>query len=595
MITEKPRIAQILCAALARGGCRSRPVHGVNVREFSEGGETVVVVPLEGHITEMDVKEEYSDWRSVDPMVIVEDPAAIRKYYRSTKHVNALRDLAPRARVVVVATDADEEGCAIGADALRVVLKYNPRIEVKRLWLSTTEPGDVRSSWSKLIEPKYTWAQAVEARRRIDAMIGFSATRELTLFAEDVMRQRLRGVLSVGRVQTALLTLLHRRELEIRNFVPKPYWSVYADVEVDGQRLRLSYEGNPLWDQEEAARIVKELEGTTKGVVRKVESRERRVLPPPPLDTTRMLRLISSQLHVSPSRAMEMAEELYLEAAITYPRTDTDMFTTFDHRRVMGLLAGEGSPLSEFAREVLQGNPSLRLTRNGSRNAGDHEPIAPIGLPKSSDEGLRRAWELIARRYLALFYPPAAVLDSVVHADVGGRPFKAEGTSLLEPGFLKVYGSVERFEGTPLPRIPEGSEFTVSKVYFRKYFTKPPPRYTEAELVTLMEENGIGTKSSRPEIISILKERKYITVVKGKVYVTDLGSKIAELLEEVWGDFATPSFTRYVEGLMERVKSGASSWEDAVEEVRSKYMELFRKLRENKERIAAGGGVEPRP
>ncbi len=582
VITEKPRIAQVICAALARG-CRAHSLHGVQVRELQQGGERVVIVPLEGHITEMDVKEDYSDWRAVDPIVIVKDPTAIQKYYKSIKHVRALRELAPQARMVVIATDADEEGCAIGADALKVVLRYNPGVEVKRLWLSTTELNDVREAWSKLVEPKYKWAEAVEARRRIDAMIGFSATRELTLLAEDKMHEKL-GVLSVGRVQTALLILLYRREREIRSFVPKPYWSVYADVSAGGQQLRLSYEGNPLWSQEEADALVKELEGSRTGRVVEVESKERAIPPPPPLDTTRMLRLLSSQLHVPPSRAMSMAEELYLEAAITYPRTDTDKFTTFNHRRALGVLAEERSPLSQFAREVLERNPGARLTRNGTRNAGDHEPIAPIGLPRTSEEILWRAWELIARRYLALFYPPARISETSVTVDIGGRRFGAEGRSVLDLGFARVY-PLEQPQENPIPQLAEGQEVEVIKVYHKRSMTKPPPRYTEAELVTLMEENGIGTKSSRPEIISILKERKYISVSGGKVYVTDLGWRLAELLEDVWGDFATPSFTRYVENLMERVKSGSVTWEEALEEVRSKYEELFNKLRENKSRI----------
>ncbi|MGC9117226.1 MAG: DNA topoisomerase, partial [Conexivisphaera sp.] len=342
---------------------------------------------------------------------------------------------------------------------------------------------------------------------------------------------------------------------------------------------------------EEAESIVRALEGVGRGTVVAVESRERRIPPPPPLNTTRMLRLLSSRLRVSPSRAMSMAEELYLEAAITYPRTDTDRFTTFNHRRVIGELAGAPGPLSEFAREILSRNPELRLTRNGSRNAGDHEPIAPIGLPKSSDGTLRAAWELIARRYLALFYPPAVVSESGMRVDVGGRTFRAEGASLVDPGFLRVQGSAEELRLSPLPRASAGDPVEIVRVYSRKSRTKPPPRYTEAELVTLMEENGIGTKSSRPEIISILKERGYIRVSGGRVYVTELGSRLAGLLEEVWGDFATPTFTKYVEDLMERVKSGASSWESALEEVRARYLELFGKLRENKGKLL--GSADP--
>jgi DNA topoisomerase-1 len=589
-VTEKPRVAQILCRSLARG-CARRQLHGIPVYEFSLGGEQVVIVPLEGHITEMDVRREYEGWRSTDPELIIRDPGAIQKYYKSMRHVAALRELAPRAGLVVIATDADEEGCAIGADALRVITKYNPGVRVKRLWLSTTEPGDVREAWSRLVEPRRTWADAVEARRRIDAMIGFSATRELTLLAEDALREEFRGILSVGRVQTALLTLLHRREREIKEFVPRPYWTVHADVTINGEPLTLSYDGNPLWSEREAASIVRALEGAGRGVVTAVERRERRIPPPPPLDTTRMLRLLSSQLRVAPSKALAMAEELYLEAAITYPRTDTDRFTTFNHRRSLGILAGEGSPLSELAREVLERNPDARLTRNGSRNAGDHEPIAPIGLPRTEDPLLRRAWEIIARRYLALFYPPAVVADEAIRARIGDLGFSAEGGSLVDPGYLRVYGEVEGIrERRPLPRASEGDPLEVVRVYSRRSKTKPPPRYTEAELVTLMEENGIGTKSSRPEIISILKERGYIRVSGGRVYVTELGSRLAELLEEVWGDFATPSFTRYVEGLMERVKSGQSSWESALEEVRSRYLELFARLRENKGRLLGPAG-----
>jgi len=585
VITEKSRIAQILCSSLARGSCRRLMIHGVQVHEFNSNGEPVSIVPLEGHITEMDVKDDYTDWRSVDPIVLIRDPDAIRKYYKSLKHVGALRDLAPKARLVVVATDADEEGCAIGADALKVVLKYNPKVEVKRLWLSTTESSDVRDAWSKLVKPRYTWAYAVEARRRIDAMIGFSATRELTLMAEDSMHAKFKGVLSVGRVQTALLTILYRREREIGTFVPKPYWSIYADSSVNGEPLKLSYEGNPLWTQEEAAALVMALEGVSSGTVIGVESNERRIPPPSPLNTTKMLRLLSSQLRIAPSKAMSIAEELYLEAAITYPRTDTDRFTTFNHRRVFEILADERDPLSGFAREVLDINPGLHLTRNGSHNAGDHEPIAPIGLPRASDALLRRAWELIARRYLALFYPPAVVSEAVMHVDLGGRKFKAEGGSLVSPGFLRVQGSIEKFRDNPLPKAGSGDEVKVLRVYSRKSHTKPPPRYTEAELVTLMEENGIGTKSSRPEIISILKERGYVRVSGGRVYVTELGAKLAGLLEDAWGDFATPTFTKQVEDLMDKVKSGASTWESALEEVRARYLELFGKLRDGKGRL----------
>lgn len=584
VITEKPRVAQIITRVLSGGRYRSIRVSGVVTYWFYLDGEEAVVLPLEGHITEVDASEEFSRWGSVDPRDLITNENSIIKYYTSIRHVNALKRLAPKVDTVVIATDSDEEGCAIGADALKVVLKYNPGVEVKRLWLPTMDPSDIRESWRRLIKPKRSWAEAVDARRYIDAVIGFSATRELTLTAGGEGSSE---VLSVGRVQTALLTLLYKREREIREFKPKPYWNVMAEVVGEnGSSLVLACAKNPFWVEKEAREAAREASREGYGLVVGVESEVEAVDPPPPLNTTRMLRLLSAKLGVSTSKSMEIAESLYLDGLITYPRTDTDKFTRFNHRRVVEAIASSGLGIAKHASEVKSFNPGLRLTRNGVRYLGDHEPIAPISAPKPGLDNTRlKAWDLIARRYLALFYPPARVAKTRVLVSIGGVVFGASGRSVVDEGYLRVYGGVEPITSNPVPVLREGERVRVVRVYVRRQRTKPPPRYREAELVPLMERHGIGTKSSRPEIIKILKKRGYITVRKGVVYVTELGFKLAELLNSIWGDFATPAFTKRVEELMESVKSGRTGWRDVVKLVRREYLKLFDRLRENRDKV----------
>lgn len=593
VITEKPKVAKMLCLHLTssktcKGKGKTVDIYGIRSYEFKSDEDEVLILPLEGHITEMDSSDEYDDWRSSDPKMLITDEGAIVKYYTSIKHVQALKRLAPRTRMVILATDADEEGCAIGIDALRVVLKYNPSVHVKRLWLSTTQPEDVKRAWRDLVEPRYRWAEAVEARRRIDAMIGFSATRELTLSTKGFPTE-FKGVLSVGRVQTALLSLLYIREREIREFKPKPYWNLIARIKTGEGSFQVSYTGNPIWSEEDADDIASKVKAVDRGVVKGVESTEEELAPPPPLNTTRMLGLISAKLGVSPSRAMKIAEDLYLNALITYPRTDTDKFTSFNHGKILTRIASSSSSsdIAHLAAKIFHMNPGLTLTRNGTRYLGDHEPVAPINVPHRVDDIDGRAWELIARRYLALFYPRAVLVNTKINVDIGGLDFFTRGRVVKDVGFLEVYGAVEGISTMELPRLSEGEDVRIAGITLRKQLTKPPKRYREAELMGLMEKHGIGTKSSRPEITSILKRRGYIEVRKGRIYITDLGYRLAELLNDVWGSFATPSFTRDVEGLMEKIKTGELDWRESVNIVRHRYLDLFEKLRMEKARLAA--------
>jgi DNA topoisomerase-1 len=584
VVSEKPRMARTIAHAL--GDYRARRIGRVTAYDLQYNGDSITVFPLMGHIKDIQTAPRYRRWSGVDPLVLLTDRVALVKIVSKPGIVRALKKELQHADMIVISTDPDEEGENIGMEALEVAREMGDGFAVKRLWLPTTSATDIRRRWGAMVEPKMNLAYAVEARRYLDALVGFSATRELSLKLQHLTRRLGTYIVSVGRCQTALLWLIYRREKEIHSFVPEPFWQVQAQFSAADGVFHGVHVASPFKEEDKARKVYEASRAAGEGVVLSCQDHVVEEPPPTPLNTSKMLQMVVRNVGVTAARAMQLAEDLYLEGYITYPRTNTDRYTAFSHRLNLERLSTH-TILGGYAKQLL--DKGMVRPRNGRVYEGDHEPITPIqplspGGKTGFSEHHYRVYELILRRYLALFGPPARISRAEVMVDVAGETFLSRGLRVIEPGFMTVY-SITMPKEVPIPRLAEGDRVKVVRVDMVRDETKPPPRYSEADLIRLMTQERIGTKSTRPQFIEILRSRRYIEGFR-VLKPTRLGYVLAEQLEAIWPEFVRPTFTTKIEVELSQVAEGRKDWRQVVEEGRMLFMKMLVSLREKMEVLA---------
>ena len=561
LIAEKAKAAEAIARALFPDARRST-YYGI--RFFISA--SAIIVPLSGHIADYDVR--VSGWNRIDPRDIVTNSRLLVKRY-DTRYERFFLWLArtyqPISRIII-ATDADEEGENIGTEALELLQRCGVDAPVVRMWMHSLQPGEIRRAYHELRDLQWSVAASVEARRIIDAIVGFSGTRELTLTLRPYLPALGTQVLSIGRVQTPTLSLLVERERKIRAFTPKPFWKVVIEAGP------LKIERGPFSSEADAQKLQQLLAAHRVLHVVGVEQRHEARSPLPPLHTTRALQLINQFIGIPAQRALSILERLYLNGLITYPRTSTDRYGRYkiDHR----------SCVSAAARTLGAKPPTrLQLSVNGSVDAGDHPPITPLKqvslntLPRAQ----RAIYEFICRHYLALFYPPAQLLRVTLQLQARDLSLRVTGYRIRNPGFLTVYKYIRIVE---LPTVKRGDTLTISQVSVVRSETKPPPALTESKLLKQMEELKLGTKSTRPEMIEVNLERGYAVRTGRSLRATDLGMAVISLLEKAAPGLVNPrAFNREVREIMDAIASGKLHLDEALRAFRTRYLSVFDQLR----------------
>ncbi|MGI0092129.1 MAG: DNA topoisomerase [Nitrososphaerales archaeon] len=569
-MTEKQRMGQLIASAL--GQYRTKAVGGQGKRKITSYEVLdYVIVPLSGHIMNYVTPKELERWTHASVDAILNDAKSLVKVLRGSGYSQALRNLALNASEVIIATDSDDEGENIGLEVLEILRGIQR--PVRRLWLTTTVSSDIRESFSRLRQFNYNLALSVEARRKVDAIVGFSATREITLSLKYKVGK---GVLSFGRVQTTTLLLVVEREREITNFVPKPYWEITAKV----KNTTFVHQSSPFSDRAKAYETFEKVRNAKQFVCSNVREETSLVQPPKPMNTSDMLKAGSSFLHLSPSKVLALAEELYLSSIITYPRVDNQTYNqSFSHRENLQKLSS-GNNFKDYASMLLQKNLT---TPTRGRFSEDHEPITPIAsiteYPKNPLAF--RLYELILRHYLSIFGPPAKFVDTTVDGSIQSEPFRAEGRKLLDRGFYSVYYYPPK-EKVMIDAFHANTTYLVERVDILEKKTEPPPRYSNSTLLAEMERVGIGTKSTRPTMIETLKDRQYVRINRDTIYPMEKGMKLIEYIEMPWGNYISPKFTSRVEEEMDKVARGEKNWEELVSSEKKTFAEAVATFRQIK-------------
>lgn len=571
IVAEKNISARRIAEILAGGKkVAEQKDAGVSTYHF---GDTITA-GLRGHVVEIDFEPGYQNWRSetATPRSLVD--ARTIKVPTEKKIVSLLQKLSKKADLITIATDFDTEGELIGKEAFELIRAVNPKVKVDRARFSAITAQELKQAFSTTTELDFALAAAGEARQSVDLMWGASLTRFISLAA----RRGGQNILSVGRVQTPTLSMIVDREKEIEVFVPEKYWQLALDFEKRGELIEARHTNGRFHDKVAA----EQARDRTKSPLRVTEVRTgtKQDRSPSPFDTTTYI-VAAARLGFSAANAMRIAEDLYMNGFISYPRTDNTVYPpSLDLNGILSAL--KASPFKKDVEWVIA-HRRPEPTR-GKKSSTDHPPIHPTGPATREQLGddVFRIYELVLRRFLATLSPDAQWKTLKILFDTNGEEYTTTGGQLMEPGWHQVYPFSEARE-TLLPEFTVGETLPIKKVNLEEKETMPPARYTQSKLIQRMEELGLGTKSTRHEVIAKLVSRKYVE--GNPLRPTLVGRAVTETLEQHADTITKPDMTRTLESHMQLIKQSQRTREDVIRESRTMLHKAFDQLEANEQVI----------
>ena len=564
IIAEKHDAAKRIAQILAGGKPRSLRVAGVEAFQFDDR----VVLGLSGHIVGIDYPQGYNNWQKVDCKDLIRAEIVVRPIQE--KIISALHKLGKEADRVTIATDYDREGELIGVEALKIVEEAKPKIKADRVRYSAIVKDEIIKAFQDSGAVDYDLAASGEARQIIDLVWGAALTRYISLTSGRLGKE----FLSVGRVQSPTLALIVDREKEIQSFVPQPYWEIYADLE---KELRVQHAKGRIWEKSEVDGIVSRL--GPEGIINSIETKQRIDRPPSPFDTTSFI-AAASGIGLSAANAMRIAEWLYTNGFISYPRTDNTVYPPSIDLAALTRLFLTGAFAQEAAR-LLQGK--MQPTR-GKRETTDHPPIYPTAALErgSLKDDQWKVYELVVRRFFATL-AEACIWDATsLKLDIGPEPFRASGARLVEAGW-RYYYPYSKAEEHILPQLKKGERLRVLGHSVEAKETQPPARYGQGKLIKLMDELGLGTKSTRHDIISKLYARAYVQ--GNPMRPTNTAYAVVDTLERYAPTITKPEMTQTLEKDMTEISEKKIKEDQVIEKSRVMLTSVFDELTSNQEGI----------
>ncbi len=598
VVTEKndaaEKIAQLLGTKAKKDKVFNTPVY-----RFDVDGEEWVTIGLRGHILELDftpqlVYKKRGGWQGVTvagepiaadiPDSLPKPPfkkkkpfsvdgvdlkgwkmealpylayAPIEKLPKEKDIIRSLKNLAKKADSVCIATDFDREGELIGSDALSCIQEVNPTAPVSRARYSAFTKEEITHAFSNLVDLDENLAAAGESRQDIDLIWGAALTRYLTL----VKFAGYGNVRSSGRVQTPTLALIVARERERLAFIPEDYWVIKGSFG-EGSNAFDAPHATARFKTEEAANLaMSHVKDAKDARVASIEKKSRTVRPPAPFNTTSLMAAAAAE-GLSPARTMRIAESLYMDGYISYPRVDNTVYpSSLNLAEVVRTISGNPA-YAPYCKELLA-KGKLTATR-GNKEETDHPPIYPTAKATPDDLGAAeyKLYNLVARRFLATLSEAAVVEGTKVTLDVPGsasgnqEQFIARGDVTVKAGFRAIYPyGVKKDE--QLPVLQEGEIVSFNGATCEKKQTEPPARYSQGKLIQEMEKLGLGTKSTRHAIIQRLYDVKYIS--GDPIEPSQLGMAVVDALDAYAPHITHPEMTAELEDEMSSIAAGKTT------------------------------------
>jgi DNA topoisomerase-1 len=579
IITEKPDAANRIASALDAVGKAVRMVNNGVPYYVAKRSRDIVVVPALGHLYTVASEKKGRGHYPVFDYQWVPRYVAERGAKRIRTWLETIAKLAENAEAFIDACDYDFEGSIIGY----CILKYacgDKEKTAKRMKYSTLTKEDVEKSYTEpLPHLDFPLIEAGLTRHEIDWLYGVNLSRALTLAARKWSGQY--ATLSTGRVQGPTLKFLATRERSIKCFVPTPYWRITATVKIGDLVFEAEHEKKIIEIKEEADAIVNACRGKN-GEIEKIETKKFQQMPPPPFDLGSLQSEVYSLFRYTPMRTSNIAQRLYLDALISYPRTSSQKLPpAIGYETILKKLA-KTREYGKLGAELLA-KPELKPNEGKSEDPA-HPAIYPTGnLPERAlDNAEKHIWDLIVRRFMVTFGEPAIGQTIKVTININRNQFHLRERQTLEEGWIRFYKPYAQSENASLPPMEEGQIISVERVVSEDKFTKPPPRYNPSSLLRKMEKEEIGTKATRAGIIQTLYDRKYIR--EEGIVVTDLGFEVTAVLQKYCPTVVSIELTRKLEERMNEIQQRKETRENVLRGAIEILKPVTEKLKE-KERI----------
>lgn len=565
VLAEKPSVARELARVL---GCNQKN------KSYIEGKSYIVTWAL-GHLVELkmpeDYEKRYQTWRMEDLPIIPKQMGL--KTIRQTSHqFKAIDQLAKRKDLkdLVIATDAGREGELVARWIIERVHWNKP---VKRLWISSQTDHAIRDGFKQLKPAKQydNLYRSAVCRSEADWLIGLNVSRALTTKYNDP--------LSAGRVQTPTLGIILDREKEIQAFQPQDYWTLSARI----GPLEATWENNGekrIFDQKKAETTQKKI-SVQQGTIRDINKRQKTESQPLPYDLTELQRDANRRFGFSAKKTLNVLQRLYEQyKLVTYPRTDSRYLTKDIQSTMADRIKAISSAYKQETQPIIKQHSEVLAKKVfNDTKVTDHHAIIPTEEPLNIgdlENEERKLYDLIATRFLTLFYSPYQYESVHAVIEVAGETLTARETAVIDKGFKALTGKDEdKPSSQHLSHLKSGQSLVVEEVNMEKKLTEPPNRYSESDLLSRMEKYGLGTPATRADIIEKILSSEVVERKGTRFSPTPKGKQLIDLVND---ELKSPKLTAKWEKQLEDIAHGKGNADVFLSNIRKQTKQLVSEI-----------------
>lgn len=608
-VAEKPSIANSITSILSCGGTVSKengrdkfcknnhfkyrlpPGHTIKLHSniVQPGWIEITVTSVRGHVMSCDFGEQFKSWRSCSPADLFEAPIQITVSDDAKQIATNLRQQTNGADILMIWTDCDREGEHIGSEIVNICRKVKRSLPVLRAKFSAIIAEQIHRAMQHPVELDWNAVAAVDCRQELDLRLGVAFTRLQTVRLQSKFFELDKLVISYGPCQFPTLGFVVEQYCKVMEFEPETFWYIAVmkkrnDVEVDFRWSR-----NHLFVEQDVTTIFQRCINNPEATITKVTTKDTRKFKPHPLTTVELQKAGGRLLRMAPKTVLDIAEKLYQRGLLSYPRTETDQYDpAFDFRTYIDKQKNHPD-WGSFASRLSENTDGRCFEKpvNGKKNDKAHPPIHPTKPAIDLNGNEKRVYEFVTRRFLASCSKHAVGKQTNVDLNIASETFSTNGIVVLERNYLDVY-PYDSWGGPALPEFRQGERFQPDKIEKKEGETTRPKLLTEADLVSLMDKNGIGTDATIAEHIHKIIDRQYVMLQsEGQInYLVPstlgmgLVSGYNKIVQRDEKSLCKPKLRRETEENMTLICEGTRTKEEIVRESLLEYLGVFKDVQE---------------
>ncbi|KYN28291.1 DNA topoisomerase 3-alpha [Trachymyrmex cornetzi] len=579
-VAEKPDAAKNIAGYLSHGTSRRREgfskynkIFEFNVQLWGQNCQ-MLMTSVSGHLLGYDFTNAYRKWHSCHPLSLFDAP--VSKRCMEENYENIKRTLEREARfcnALIIWTDCDREGENIGFEIIQVCQAVKSNIRVYRAKFSEITRPSVERALQNLAQPDKAMSDAVDVRSELDLRIGAAFTRFQTLRLQKVFPNTLGDLLiSYGSCQFPTLGFVVERFLAIDRFKSEPYWKLKVMDDREGISVEFRWARVRLFEKIPCQIFLDMCLEQPEATVEKVTCKPKSKWRPLPLDTIELEKQGSRKLRINAKETMRIAERLYTQGFISYPRTETNIFPKELNLRSLVEQQVNNQEWGNFAQNLLE---SGITPRQGKKSDQAHPPIHPIKYTDNLYGNEAKVYEFVVRHFLACLSKNAEGRETLVEIDIAGEKFKANGLEIIAKNYLDVY-IYETWNNKQIHSYEQRQVFRPTSIDMMEEKTSAPNLLTEAELIALMDKHGIGTDATHADHIDTIKSRQYVGLTDTQHFMPGkLGIGLVMGYDNMGFQMSKPHLRADLEKDLQLICENKKNPNEVLQNQINKYREVF--------------------